>query len=285
MARNNQRRTKAAPKKEAAPAPENPVASLLDFVSPTEFVDLPSQGRFYPEDHPFFNQKTIEIRYMTAKDEDILTSPALLKEGVAIARLLANIVVDKSININSLLVGDKNALIIAARITGYGADYTTNVTCPGCRTASEHSFELTLDNEVYDNAPSLDKYNASQTEDGTFVVQLPLTKAEVECRLLTGKDELKLMKESQRKAKRKMEEAPLTDQLKTFIVSGQGDSNPLSVTAFVHAMPAKDSRYLRTFYSDITPSVAMTQIFECSSCGYSADMEVPLTADFFWPKR
>ncbi len=262
-----------------------PQNNTFSWTVPTEFVTLPSEGKFYPTEHPLHGEQTIEIRYMTAKDEDILTSRALLKEGVAIDRLLQNIVVDKNINVNSLLVGDKNALIVAARITGYGSAYETKVTCPSCGTATEYEFELDAGSSTTSLDAVLETYGANLTEHNTFVVQLPLTQVMTECRLLTGKDELALMKESARRTRRKLEESGLTDQLKAFIVSVNGDSSPLAITSLIQNLPAKDSRFLRTFYSEITPNIDLTQMFECSSCGYEADMEVPLTADFFWPKR
>ena len=120
----------------------NTDAPNFSWSVPTEFVELPSQGIFYPAGHPLQNQKTVEIRYMTAKEEDILTSRSLLKEGVALDRMLQNLLVSKNININTLLVGDKNALLVAARRTGYGADYETNVTCPSCGNTDEHSFDI-----------------------------------------------------------------------------------------------------------------------------------------------
>ena len=104
----------------------------LSFVVPTEFVDLPSAGRFYPPSHPLHNKEHVEIKYMTAKEEDILTSQSLLEKGLALDRLISNLLVNKKINVDSLLVGDKSAILIAARSSGYGADYETDVGCPSC---------------------------------------------------------------------------------------------------------------------------------------------------------
>ncbi len=103
--------------------------NIFDFVAPTEIVDLPSKGKFYPEGHPLHGVDQIEIRFMTAKDEDILSSPTLLKKGIAIDRFLQNIILDKTIDVRSLLIGDKNALIIASRITGFGHEYPVGMTC------------------------------------------------------------------------------------------------------------------------------------------------------------
>ena len=117
-------------------------AGGFSFVVPTEFVEIPSQGKYYSQNHPLANQDTIEIKQMTAKEEDILTSRTLLKKGVALERVLESIILNKAIHPDSLLVGDRNALIIAARVSAYGNEYNTTVTCPECGTSQEYGFDL-----------------------------------------------------------------------------------------------------------------------------------------------
>ena len=112
----------------------------FSFVVPTEFVALPSEGKFYPPDHPLHNAESIEIRQMTAKEEDILTSRTLIKKGIALERVIKNLIVDKTIDPDGLLVGDRNAIIIATRVSGYGNDYTTKISCPNCGTNSRILF-------------------------------------------------------------------------------------------------------------------------------------------------
>jgi len=136
------------------PAPQHVIQNnengpALAFVVPTEFVDLPSGGRFYQEGHPLHGQDCIELKQMTAKEEDILSSRTLLKKGIALDRVIESIIVDKSIDPNSLLIGDKNAIIIATRVSGYGAEYATKVTCPSCNNTEKYSFDL-RDANIYD---------------------------------------------------------------------------------------------------------------------------------------
>ena len=114
----------------------------LSFVAPTEFVVLPSGGKYYPEGHPLHGEDTVEIRMMTTKQEDILTSRALLKKGVAIDRFIQSILVTKGVTPDSMLVGDKNAILVAARISGYGSEYITQVQCPVCQERSKFEFDL-----------------------------------------------------------------------------------------------------------------------------------------------
>lgn len=258
-------------------------APTFNWSVPTEFVELPSKGIFYPAGHPLHNQTTVEIRYMTAKEEDILTSRSLLKEGVALDRMLQNVLVDTSINIDTLLVGDKNAMLVAARRTGYGADYDTNVTCPSCGTTDEHSFDISEPpcNDFLGEARNL---GVVVTEEGLVQIKLPMSGVEVTCRLLTSADETRLAKEMERKAKRKMSQGVTTDSFRAYVVAVNGDESPFTIESFIQAMPARDARHLRTIYSSIVPNINLEQIYNCPNCGYEADMEVPLGIDFFWPK-
>ena len=189
--------------------PLKPLDSIGQYL--LSLLIFPHRVGFYPEGHPLHGVSSIEIRYMTAKEEDILTSQALIKKGVAIERLLQNVIVDKSFSVNDLLIGDKNALLVATRVTGYGAEYTTNVTCPSCNNTDEHTFDL-QDGKMNDVEEAVASFNGTLTEQNTFLITLPMTDATVECRLLTGGDELRLQKESERKARRNIEESSLTDQ-------------------------------------------------------------------------
>jgi hypothetical protein len=250
---------------------------------PTEFVDLPSEGKFYPPGHPVHNQENLEIRYMTAKEEDILTSRSLLKKGVALDRMLQNIMVDKTVDVNDLLIGDKNALLVAARRTGYGPEYETSVTCPSCGTTQEYSFDIT-DPPVNNYLQEASEYQILFTDSGNLQLSLPMTGVTLECRLLTGKDEIAIHRETERKSKKKMESSVTTDSFRSYIVSVNGDRNPFAIESFIQAMPARDARHLRQMYSRVVPNIDLTQHFECSNCDHEADMEVPLGVDFFWPK-
>ena len=283
MARNNQKRTQAPPKttKASPKEKETPTVSPLSFVTPTEFVALPSGGRYYDTSHPLHNQEEVEINYMTARDEDILTSQTLLKKGVALERFLENIIVNKNVNPSQLLTGDRNAILVAARITGYGAEYETQVVCPACTTKAKHTFDLTQGN-VYAGDVS-GEYEATPTSNNTFLVTLPLTKVTAEIRLLTGEDELFITKRVQDNKRRKILESNLTTQFEKFIVSLNGDTNQAIIKQFISQMPACDSHHLRSTYRALTPNLDLTQNFECDSCGHSQRMEVPFTTDFFWP--
>jgi len=279
--RDNSKRVSAAA--DPAPAVAETENRVLEFSTPTEIVDLPTKGRFYSEGHPLHNQETIEIKYMTAKDEDILTSPSLLKKGLAIDRFVQNIVLNKRINVSSLYSGDKNAILVASRINGFGSDYTTKVTCPACAAVSENTFALD-EVQAYDGNDFGD-YDITATEHGTFVVKLPRTGFEVEVRLLTSKDENELAAKMQSNKKRAAHETNLTDQLRKIIVSVNDIDELNIINQFIANLPAFDSRYLRGAYLKVVPGLDMTQDFACEACGFEKEVDIPLTVDFFWSKQ
>ena len=282
MSRNNEDRfgSPLAPDQPLPPQEMQQMAqqSAMSYVTPTELVDLPSKGKFYSEGHALHNKSEIEIRHMTAKDEDILVNQSFLKKGIAIDKLLESVIVDKSIKIADLLVGDKNAIVIATRISGYGADYEAKVACPSCGNVEEKEFDLD-EATVYNDASN------EATESGTFLITLPKTGAVVEVRPLTGRDEAKLVSSNSTRKKHKLAPLGLTDQMKMYVNGVTMDSNAVPVSEFIDNMPAIDSRYLRTEYKNSLPNVELAQHFECTNCGYEQVLEVPFTTDFFWPKQ
>tara|TARA_R100000808_G_C2112945_1_gene126476 strand:- start:64 stop:906 length:843 start_codon:yes stop_codon:yes gene_type:complete len=280
MARNNEDRLGTP-----APAPSSVMETsnntagdqMFSFVTPTEFVELPSKGKFYPEGHALRNVETIEIRYMTAKDEDTLTSPALLKKGIAIERLLKNVIVDKSINTDDLLVGDKNAILVATRISGYGPAYTAKISCPTCAATSDYTFDLSDVDQSIPDELEID-------ENGLFYIKLPKMDVMVGLSLMTGADEKRLTKLSENRKKKNLPEATLTDQFRMIIRSVNGSQNNEHINALIDNMPATDSRYLRTAYAELSPNVNLAQDFECPECGVQEEVTIPFTTEFFWPK-
>ena len=287
MARNNRERTGGSQKANTSPASVNAGSQdsgPLSFSIPTEFVELPSEGRIYPEDHPLYGHGQIEIRHMTAKDEDILSSRSLLKQGVALDRLLKSIIVDKSIVPETLYVGDKNAILVAARISSYGADYNTRIICPTCYTHQEVSFDL--DEQSVYHGDNYKNYDIQPTPEGTYIIKIPVMGLDIEVRLLTGRQENHLAAQAAKRKKNKQIETTTTDQFKVIIVSVNGNREQNKISSLIDFMPAKDARYLRSAYECINPKLDLKQHFECDSCGFETEgLEVPFTTDFFWPKQ
>jgi len=255
-------------------------SSVLEFVTPTEFVQIPSGGRYYKAGHPLHNQEVIEIKHMTAKEEDILTSKTLLKNGRALDRLISNVICDKNIRSQDLLLCDRNAIIIAARTSGYGPDYNTKVTCPNCGTVAKRTFDLA--NPTIYNGDNYDEYDIQWLENGNCLITLPISNFKVEVRLLTGRDEIEIFKMVSSKKK---DASSITQQMKLFIVSVEGHTQPNVIKHFIENVPSSQSRYLRDAFYSITPSIKIVRDFECDECGYEKELEVSLGTDFFWPER
>lgn len=253
---------------------------LFNFATPTEFVELPSKGKFYQPGHPLHNVEKVEIRFMTAKDEDILTSKSLLRQGIAIDRLIENVVLDKRIKARELLSGDKNALIVGTRITGFGPEYTTKVSCPACASISKYNFDLSMLSTAPE--PDYEELGVEPTEEGTFMVKLPRTGVDVEVKLLTAKDESDLSETMERREKKGLPISAATSQLASFIVSINGVNSRGSILEFINNMPSFDSRHLREVYSKLVPNISMEQEFVCPVCDAEQEVDIPITVDFFW---
>lgn len=283
--RNNQGRTTRPEAPDVPTPPPNLGATqddFLSFVTPTDFVDLPSKGAFYPEGHPLHGVESVEIKHMTAKEEDILTSESLLRKGLAIDRLLQSLVIDKTLVIDDLLVGDKNALIVGARITGFGPEYMTSLTCPACDNLTEVAFNLDeIEPKTLDELPE----DVTTQDDGTFAITLPTTGYTVTVRLLTGRDERLFAETVQKKKKMKLPESTATDLLKAILVSVEGRTDGATLQKFVNVMPVRDSVHLKKIYEQLVPNIDISHEFECETCTYGGRVDVPLTAEFFWPQR
>lgn len=276
--RNNLERIGADPTQQNVDVPQQLETAQLNFIVPTELVNLPSRGKFYPASHPLHNKDTIEIKQMTAKEEDILTSRNLLKKGVAIDKLIQSLVVDKRINTDSLTVEDRSAIILAARISAYGSEYATSVTCPQCNAKSKYSFNL------LEKLDAPEQTDVQVDENGLFTITLPTTKWVLKCRVLNGFDEKAITRLSESKKNLSDGDSLLLEQLKMTIISINGITDKNTLNTALEAMPAKDSRHVRNVYQDVTKGIDMRHSFSCNSCDYTGELEVPLTADFFWFK-
>ena len=257
--------------------------SPLEFVTPTDFVNLPSRGKGYPSNHPLCGQEVIEIKFMTAKEEDILTSRALLKKNMAIERFLQSVIKDKRINPKDMLIGDRNAVIVAARASGYGTDYETSVGCPACGERAIVTFDL--ENPKIHEGQIPDIGDVEVTEKGTYLVTVPVSKFRIELKLMTGEDENYISHIMMSNKKNKLPETNMSEQYKRMIKSIQGYTDPRAINHFLANAPARDMRFLRTVYKTISPDVKIINDFVCQSCGHSQELEVPFGADFFWPDR
>jgi len=243
-----------------------------EFKFPTEVVDLPSKGLVYPKDSPLSSGK-IEIKYMTAKEEDILTSQNLIKKGVVIDRLLNSIIVTEGISTNDLLIGDKNAVMVAARILAYGPEYTVEVENKYTGDKFSHTFDLTECS--FKELPEDVDYSK-----GEFEIKLPVSTIDIKFKLLNGKEENQIGEEIKKSNKFGMS-TEMTTRLRHIITEVGGDSEQSTINNFVNNMLSKDSLYLRGEVQRLLPDIILKQ--EVDMEGELVEVDIPLTANFFWP--
>jgi hypothetical protein len=259
-------------------SPPNQIQNLLSFPTSTEFVDLPSEGNFYPSDHRLHGATQIEMKVMTTKEEDILLNTNYIKNGIVIDKLLKSLIVDKSIRLEDLLIGDKNALVFAARASGLGHLYTAKVTCSNC--AESTSIEHDLSDLSTKQARDVDWI--ASTDAGTFMVTLPKSKLKVEFKLLTGRGEKDIEVTISKRKKHRLPVNHLLLRLQKIIVSINEISDPLQISKCLEAMPIMDSRRIRLAYDHVLPDIDTSLEFVCPFCDTEQEVGLPLTADFFW---
>ena len=263
--------------------PENNVVDLLTFAAPTEFVQLPSKGKFYPPGHPLCNSEFVEIKYMTAKEEDILTSQALIKKGVVLDRLIQSVLIDKRIKPESLLVGDKTALMIASRITGFGPEYATKFFCRSCNESVHYTFDLSELKEP--EQVNFEEEGITDEGEGLFSVILPKTKIKATLRLLTGQDEIEIGKFMEKQKKSNVDLGASTTQLLFIIHALNDQTGRAQIYNFIQNLPFSDAKFIREVYKKVNPTVNMKQETVCPNCGAEEEVELPMTVEFFWPKQ
>ena len=237
------------------------------FKFPTEIVELPSKGLIYPKDNPLSSGK-IEMKYMTAKEEDILTNQSYIQKGTVLDKLRKSLIIS-NINYDELLIGDKNAIMVAARILGYGKDYSFSVL------GEDHTVDLsTLENKPLNEELFKDGEN-------NFEFTLPHSGNKVTFKLLTHKDEQDISRELEGLKKINKDNSPeLTTRLKHLITSVEGKTEKKDIREFVdNYLLARDSRALREYIKEIQPDVDLTFF----PTGESNRINIPIGVSFFWP--
>jgi len=245
---------------------------------PTEVVPLPSAGKVYPVGSSLHGAETVEIKSMTTREEDILTSKALLKKGTVISELIRSCLSDKSVDVKDLLTGDRNALMVAIRITGYGAEYDAEIECPECGVKAAHQFDLSaLPLKRMEIEPVIEGQNL-------FEFKLPYCKKVVRFKFLTGRDEEELVATAEKQKKLGISaDTSVTSNLLYAIVSVDGVDDRAKIANFVRVMPARDSLALRNYIRNSEPGISMRQETECPACKHTEEVTMPLGVTFLWP--
>jgi hypothetical protein len=267
---------------EAAPVSEN----ILELLTKSEVVELPSQGKYYT--HPGLSSGKVEIKLMTTIHEDILSNQSYIKDGSVFERLLKSLLIDKSIDTSTLLSGDVTAILYAARGSAYGPDYKAVLTCPACFNKEEVTISLSNAEHYFEsesilgNANVVDKKIHAQLtlngKDVLFVMEFMTQKLE------TYFAEQIAAREAASKKNIGLGPFGLVEQLSSTITSINGTTDKFTIKQFIEDLPAKKSKELRLVYKELQPKIYNVHFCKCSKCNFEISEEVGINPDFFWPK-
>lgn len=256
----------------------SPIDDFFDV--PFDLAKLPSRGLIYPANSPLANKQEVEFRAMGPIQENILASEALVKNGTVSSVLVKSCLVDQKIDVTSLVLGDKAALMLAIRISGFGHEYKANTRCPACGERFDHQFDLR-------NCPIkfLDEEPVSPNTN-LFEFILPKSKKTVLFSLLTDQDDLDIMKTQKQRKKAVGSDVSSrpTDELLSMIKSIDGKDDKQEIAKFVMTkMSIYDSRALKEYAIAISPGIDLEEEVTCIHCSETDLHRVPMTSQFFFP--
>ena len=241
---------------------------------PTEVIDLPSEGKVYSKESPLSSGQ-LELKYMTTREEDILMSENLIKKGIVIDKLLDSLIVTKGVKQGDLILGDKNAVLVASRILAYGPEYTVEVTNPNdVDEKIEHTFDLS-------KCPFKELSKDVDYSDNSFDFTTPVGKNKLKFKLLTGADETLIEKDIKQSSKFGVS-SDITTRLRYTVTEVDGDTKSSTISEFTQNLLARDSVALRGYIRDIAPDIDLTSEVEIG--GETVSVSIPLTVEFFWPQ-
>tara|TARA_B100001564_G_scaffold358967_1_gene379132 strand:- start:1 stop:864 length:864 start_codon:yes stop_codon:yes gene_type:complete len=286
MSRNSRRRTtvpqapepRATSPSSVSRTAENPFG--ISFVVPTEVVELPSQGKYYSENSSMFGKSTLEIKQMTAKEEEILSNISFVEDGSMIDRLLSSILIDKTVTPEDIMAADKNALVFAARKSSYGPEYKVKQFCYNCNSEQEFIFDLTkckIKTEI-------DEDILNEETTGFFTFDLPQSKLKVTIKVLLPEDEEYLQEQADRARKLNIEQSSTLNFLRRIVVDVDNVTDPKLLNQLFEVLPVLDIRKIKSVSNQISPSLETNQEITCGNCGHVTESEVPFSLGFFWPE-
>jgi hypothetical protein len=285
MSRNSRRITSASPTA-VAPQPTSPKIQTsnnpfgISFVVPTEVVELPSGGNFYHEESTLHGKATLEIKQMTAKEEEILTSVSFIEDGSLLDRLLASILIDTSVDPQELLQGDREALVYAARRISYGPEYGVKQTCEKCGEETVFIYDLSKFKITSPDASGA----ILDVDSGLYSIELPQSKIKVSLRHLTTKDQAYLDEQETRASKLNIESSKTINFLKRVVVEANGIDDQEMLNKLFNVLPVLDIRKIRKVSNSIVPTMDTKQEVACGGCSEVSEREVPFSLGFFWPE-
>lgn len=257
---------------------QTPLPVVEEPKYPSEVIPLPTRGWFYPEGHPLSSGE-IEIKQMTAREEDILSNQELIKKGKVLDRLLEALIVNKAVKLDEILTPDKNAIFMAVRRLAYGDDYNVSITCPACSFVSKVAINLsTLEYKPFN-------FDVHKKGENSFEFKLSNNRV-VTYKILNGADDVSIDAElaNLKKMSKDGTTREWTTRLKYIIIALDGNPDKAFIRKFVdEQLMAKDSFAIRKHIRETLPDVDLTFNYTCSNCGNERRLDVPMGVSFLWP--
>ena len=252
---------------------------MANYDFPTEVITLPSKGLLYPESNPL-SKGSVEIKYMTAREEDILASQNLIRKGVVLDKLFESVVVAEGVNINDIHIGDKNAILLATRILGYGAEYNVEVTDPFTLSPQKVAIDLS-------KVQTKEVDDSLLNRENRYEFELPIAKKKIKFKFLTHKDEIDINAEIAaltRLTKGEGVSQEVSTRLRYMIQEIDGNQERGFINNFVkNSLLARDSRSFRDYVKAISPDLDLTYEFTSELTGETEALDIPFGVGFFYP--
>jgi hypothetical protein len=243
---------------------------------PTEIISLPSKGLVYPESNPL-SKGELTVKLMTAREEDILTSTALIKKGIQLDKLLESIVVEPGVNINDLVIGDKNAILVTSRILAFGPEYEAKINDP----FDNEEINITIDLSQI-KIKEIDENKLNRSNEYDFF--LPISKTNIKFKLLTHGDELVINKDIEASQKTLKQSNEITTRYRRIITEVDGNRDSGTISSFVtNKLLAGDSKALRKYITQITPDLDLKFDYTSPITGETEALRIPFGVGFFYP--
>tara|TARA_Y100001937_G_C7135256_1_gene339618 strand:+ start:5296 stop:6192 length:897 start_codon:yes stop_codon:yes gene_type:complete len=296
MSRNSKRTSAQEVKTQApqAPAPSNPGIPPnfveqnpfgLSFVVSTETVFLPSCGLLYNEESPLHGVESIEVKALTAVEEDILTNRSYVEQGTVFDKLIDSIIIGTDAKAKDFLECDKMAILMSARKTGYGDEVEFTTSCDSCDEVVDFKASLSKileDNKNASTKPSTSEEWEYSEQSNTFSFKLPITGLPVKIRLLSPRDLLTLDQAKKQKEKLGLPFIDSVEFIRMVLVEAAGIVDLTNLNKLAEVLPARDVRKIRSIHNKVMPSMETKQTVECPSCHAIAEKEVPFSLGWFW---
>jgi len=255
---------------------------MADFDFPTEVITLPSKGLVYSESNPL-SKGSVEIKYMTAREEDILASQNLIRKGVVLDKLFESVVVSSDVNVDDIVIGDKNAILLATRILGYGSEYKVEVTDPFTYEQQEVSIDLS-------KVQTKDIDESILNRNNLYEFTLPVSKKKVKFKLLTHKDEMDINAELQALNRLAKGDSAVSQDISTrlryMIQDVDGNTDRGFINKWVkNGLLARDSRALKNHVKEISPDLDLKFEFTSELTGETEALDIPFGVGFFYPSE